>query len=158
MTVSEAPTADYIGSIPLFGGIGRAACDYLRQNLQRMELQDGEVLYPQGERAQCLYIIWKGAVACHRDFEGRAQELMRLGAGTAFGERGLVDMQPRHFGVRAEGELILWRLDYDVFTNLQEQDLRAFTIFALNCARQLSRRLIDADHSIAQLKARATGS
>ena len=70
--------------------------------LRRVELQVGDVLFRQGEEADGLYVVADGSVGVYSRLPGgREVELAVLGAGEVVGELALVDGGARAATVRA---------------------------------------------------------
>jgi CRP-like cAMP-binding protein len=134
-TPIHVPSAGYLRSIPLFGGLGEDGCDLLCTGAQALQVSDGETVYTEGGTAEALYVIWEGRVALRRRTPRGSVIVNHLDAGESFGEQELLDMLPRHCTVVGAGEATV------------------FTIFTLNAARQMSRRLRQIDTDLIELRA-----
>jgi len=73
-------------------------------------LPDGVDVVAQGAPAHAFYAVIDGGVLVHRD----GAEVVRLGPGDHFGERGLLDNAPRNATVTTAEPSTLLRLEGDV--------------------------------------------
>ena len=73
---------------------------------------DGEIIFRQGDVADCLYIILSGKVALCREKDGTDVPLAELGKGDLFGEGGFFMDQKRTECARALGEARVITADY----------------------------------------------
>ena len=81
-----------------------------------------------------------------RDGDLSEEELILavLHRGDCFGEMSLLDIQPRSATVRARTDVSLLVLPYRELLGLEERDHHTFALFVLNIAREVSRRLREA--------------
>jgi CRP-like cAMP-binding protein len=93
----------------------------------------GEAIFEAGDPADELYVLGEGQVELSR--EGTVVEV--VGAGTAFGEMGLIDQAPRALDARAVGRVVVTPISADRFTWLVERQPE----FALSLLRLLTHRL-----------------
>ncbi len=83
------------------------------------KLRPGEVVFRQGDPAECVYFIQSGDVEVvrrHRD--GKEERVAQLGAGDFFGEVGLLSDQRRSATVRALAETQLALLGKENFRKM----------------------------------------
>jgi len=73
---------------------------------------DGEIIFRQGDVADCLYIILSGKVALCREKDGTEVPLAELGKGDLFGEGGFFMDPKRTECARALGEARVITADY----------------------------------------------
>jgi CRP-like cAMP-binding protein len=74
--------------------------------------------------------------------------LGRLRQGDCFGEMALLDLFPRSASVRATAPCSALALSTASFHKLYETDVEQFAIVQMNIARELSRRLREADERL----------
>ena len=75
-----------------------------------------------------------------------------LGPASWFGEMSILDVQPRSASVRALAPSRVLRISAEsVDRLLYRRDMKAYSLFLMNLARELSRRLRIADAVLAQL-------
>ncbi|MBN1954116.1 MAG: cyclic nucleotide-binding domain-containing protein [Anaerolineae bacterium] len=83
----------------------------LKNAMERIHLQDGEILFQRGDPGDAFYVIESGQVRVFTyDERGKELTLNTLQAGEAFGELALVDDQPRSASVSAVGPVTLLQL------------------------------------------------
>ncbi len=71
--------------------------------LERRVLQDGDVIFREGEPGSSAYILQEGAVAISKVIDGVEEELAVIGKGGIFGEMALIDDQKRMATARVRG-------------------------------------------------------
>ena len=91
--------------------------------------KDGEIIYRQGERGDCMYVIQKGKVeVIHRD-EDKEFCLAELTDGEFFGEMALFEGETRRATVRAIGDTWVYPLERDsLFRRIDEDPSLAFRL------------------------------
>jgi hypothetical protein len=96
-------------------------------------LEEGEVLFRQGEEGDAFYVVVSGSVRILRD----GREVARLGAREGFGEMAILDHGPRSATAQAAEPTALLRLERDNFDRLVDRN----PAVAKGIYRVLSRRL-----------------
>ena len=87
-----------------------------------MELADGELLFQEGEVADAMYVILRGAIEIFQYLpDGNEMSLAKLSEGDVFGEIAVIDGQPRSASARTRGTTELFALDREVFLKLLSQ-------------------------------------
>jgi len=90
--------------------------DQIRDAMEIVQLDDGEILFNRGDPGDAFYVIDSGHVRIFTlDEAGRELTLNTLGAGEAFGELALVDDSPRSASASAAGPTTLRRLSQEDF-------------------------------------------
>ncbi|MCP5042289.1 MAG: cyclic nucleotide-binding domain-containing protein [bacterium] len=85
---------------PLFGSLDAASLRGVIEQVKLVSLDEGEVLFRQGDPADTLYIVADGAVVPIAEEETH-KKLAVLEAGSFFGEIGLMTDLPRNATIRA---------------------------------------------------------
>ena len=96
-------------------------------------LQGGEIIFHDGDKADCLYIVKEGQV----DIALGNRLLRPLGAGEIFGEMAIIDGSPRSASATARTDVTLIPADEKQFVFLVGQ----LPFFALNVMRVMAERL-----------------
>lgn len=96
--------------LPLVDGAPQIVLEQLASASQICPLPDGVDVVAQGAPAHAFYAVIDGGVLVHRD----GAEVVRLGPGDHFGERGLLDNAPRNATVTTAEPSTLLRLEGDV--------------------------------------------
>src|SRR5437764_351916 len=98
--MSDRETAAFLGTVPLLEG--RADLEELARLVRRRAVQEGEVLWRQGDRAQELLFVVEGNVASSLHVPGgRVVEIGTAGPGEVVGEIGLLDGGEHSMSVQA---------------------------------------------------------
>lgn len=145
---------EQLRDIGLFGGLDDETLEILRENLPLERAEVGEDIVREGESSQEMYIVIAGELEVlkrsHED--GKEVRVALIGTNDWFGEMTILEFQPRSATVRAVAPSLLLKMTAShVETLLYRRDLRAYAIFVMNIARELSRRLRVADRIIAQV-------
>jgi CRP-like cAMP-binding protein len=86
-----------------------------------VELEEGQVLFRQGDPGDALYVIAEGEVVVLAKVDGVDREVGRLGDGAFFGEIALLTSQPRGATIRASSSARLLALRRDDLARLLER-------------------------------------
>ena len=122
----------------LLGDAAPVAMDYLRQNLQWVELAGGEALMQQGEPGDSGYLTLSGRLRVYVRNEDGAQRMVReISRGEVLGEMSLFTGEPRSATVVAVRDSVLVKLDKPRFDGL----LALSPQVALTLTRQMIQRL-----------------
>lgn len=77
---------------------------------------DGEVFAEEGERADSLYVVLEGTLACYQS--GKAEPVARKTQGALVDEAAVLFAYPRRHTMKAEGECILAKLPHSEYVTL----------------------------------------
>ena len=133
-----------------FGGL--VDFDRIAPFMQCQELNDGELLFRQGEPSNSVVFQASGCVAITIiDEHGRPIRLRRMVGHTVVGEMGFYRHMPRTANVVAEGPTVVYRLTRDAFDQMQEKDPAAAAALHKLIIRLLSDRLEFANREISAL-------
>jgi len=125
--------------------LSKESCDFLLTSSRAEDVGEGQIVYEAESRADAMYVIWSGEVELLRSVDDVKVQLNSLRAGETFGEQELIDMQRRGYSVITARPSVLFRIEYDALCDMRSRFSKDFTIFTLNAARQMSRRLRDLD-------------
>lgn len=114
--------------------------------LDLMNFRNGALVCREDDTGDCCYFLLQGVVAVSKVLpDGRRVRLAQLGAGTLFGQSGLVPDQVRTADVKAEGDVQLATLNRRSlnWALQQKQDwaVAVQAIVAINLVRQLRQAL-----------------
>jgi CRP-like cAMP-binding protein len=135
-------------AMPVFGALRDEAIECLLEGAPAVERRAGEYFFREGDAAQCMYVIERGAVEVLKRWDGRQWPLHGLGEGDCFGEMALMDYFPRSASVRAVEDCRAIEIAAAALQRLAERDLEQFALLQMNLGRELSRRLRDADEML----------
>jgi CRP-like cAMP-binding protein len=102
--------------------------------IERRDVDDGEILFEEGDQADQAYLVVDGKVQVYRKSGNEEVVLATLGRGDILGEMSLIDNQPRMASARVVGNAKL--------TVITQDDLAA-RLGKLGDSDKVLRRLID---------------
>jgi len=137
--------------MPVFGGVSYDALAFLLARAERTEVPAGDTYFREGDPGSEMFVLRRGQVELSRAKGAVREVLGHLGQGDCFGEMALLDLYPRSATVTAmeysEAIAISPALLYELYDHSPEP----FTIMMMNLARELSRRLRQADARLASV-------
>jgi CRP-like cAMP-binding protein len=104
----------------------------------------GQILFREGDPADCVFRLLSGAVDIIRELDGNPILLGTVGAGQFIGEMGVVENRPRNATARAAGEVQTEILTPSEFVDQIARSPRT----ARELIQRLSQRLREADDRI----------
>lgn len=128
-----------------FGGLNPQQCEYVSMRMIRCQLEPGDIVYEEGDRAGALYVVASGTLEAHMPSLSDDLALVQLGAGDLFGDMSYIDMQPRSATVEAVVPTVVWRLEYNTLREVYLVDSQCYLLLVMNIAREMSRRLRRSD-------------
>jgi CRP-like cAMP-binding protein len=150
----EPVTVETLEQIGLFGALDRSTLAFLAETLKTQQFKPGDVVFREGDQATEMYVVLRGEFevlkASKRGIDAR---VAMLGNGDWFGEMSILDVHPRSASVRSLAASRLLVMTASDLEALYRRDLKSYSLFALNVARELSRRLRVADGILADLVA-----
>lgn len=147
----------------LCGGLEDSALAWLSERVERIELQEGDVVFHEGDAARELYLVTEGEVELWKrsadadDHSELGERINIIHAKSILGGSSVIDMQGRLATARAASHVVLLRLSCRVMSQLYREDLKSYTMVILNVARDLSRRLRNVNALAATLASHARG-
>lgn len=151
----DAPvTAETLEGIGLFGALDRDTLAFLAETLSTSDMQPGEVVFREGDAASEMYVVLRGEFEVLKSSKrGVDARVAMLGSKDWFGEMSILDVHPRSATVRSLAASRLLVVTASDLEALYRRDLKSYSLFVLNVARELSRRLRVADGILADLVA-----
>ena len=140
--------------IGLFGGLDDETLQVLARELPIERITVGTRVVNEGDPAREMFVVLDGELEVLKKSRSSASEVRvaMLGPSSWFGEMSILDVQPRSASVRALAPSRVMRVSAEsVDRLLYRRDLKAYSLFVMNIARELSRRLRVADGILAQL-------
>jgi len=143
---------DRLREIGLFGGLDDETLGVLSRALPSVQVSVGEPIVTEGDAAREMFVVLDGELeVLKRTPSGGDVRIAMLGPGSWFGEMSILDVQPRSATVRALAPSRLLRLSAEsVDRHLYRRDPKAYSLFVMNIARELARRLRVTDGVLAQ--------
>jgi CRP-like cAMP-binding protein len=145
---------DHLSDIGIFGGLDRMVLRRFAQSLTVDEIDVGATVFREGDSGREMYVIIDGEVeVLRRSKRGHDTRVAILGPGDWFGEMSILDVLPRSASTRVLAPARLLRVTAHDLDALYRTDIKAYALFVLNVAREMSRRLRVADGLLAELVA-----
>jgi CRP-like cAMP-binding protein len=143
---------EFLARIPIFGGLPDRVVSRIVDLTRVMAVPAGAQVFVEGDLAHSMFVVRQGELEiCKRGRNGAEFCLAVLHPGDCVGEMSLIDIQPRSATVRALEAASLYVLDHAAIADLYHTDLEIYTLFVLNVAREISRRLRQADQVLVDL-------
>ena len=140
---------DRLADMPIFGGVAASALAFLLARAERVQVPVRGAYFHEGEPGSSMYVLRSGSVEVFRSRHGYRDVLGRLGPGDCFGEMAMLDLYPRSATVQAVEDSSALAISHGLLFELYGQSPEPFTIMMMNLARELSRRLREADDRLA---------
>lgn len=131
---------------PFFGAVADESIDLILQLSKTIELNNGENFFHQGDHGDSLFLLEKGRAVIYKEAKQREYPLRYVKDGDCFGELALIDFSPRSASVRAEIPCRAIEIPASALHKLYQHNNEQFLIIQMNMAREVSRRLRDADN------------
>ncbi len=123
----------------LFQGIDPDVLEELRYEMKTMRLEEGDVIFDEGEEGDSLYLVGEGSIKISKTGRGGEQETLGyIQSGNFFGEMALFDGQPRSAKATAASPSLLASVDERTFQHILEL---APSRLHMNFLRSVSLRL-----------------
>jgi CRP/FNR family transcriptional regulator, cyclic AMP receptor protein len=127
-----------------FDSSSKAAESRKGAEMTRTHFAEGQVLFREGDPADCVFRLLSGAVDILRELNGDRVLLGTVGAGQFIGEMGVVENRPRNATARAANEV-----EVEILTPTEFFDQMARSPSAAReLIQRLSQRLREADDRI----------
>ena len=144
----QADKLAILQSMPIFGGVGDEVLELLVSQSQTATVTKGSFFFREGDQADALYILEKGRVIIVKNWQGCAYELGSLSPGDCFGEMALIEMSRRSASVKAVENCQGMKLTPEHLYEVYKNHLSQYAIIQMNIAREISRRLREADQRL----------
>jgi CRP-like cAMP-binding protein len=154
--ITEHEQIRLLQAMPIFGGVSEQALTFLMQLAGEVDVPEGSYFYHEGDPAKSVFVLETGKVLLMKRWEGEDYVLKSLARGDSFGEVALIDLQPRNTSALALETSRAIELSTDDLYKLYKKYLDQFALIYMNMARQVCRRLREADARafVADMRAR----
>jgi CRP-like cAMP-binding protein len=143
--------------VPIFRGLSEADAQALVEIVEETTAKKGDYLFHEADAGDALYVVLEGTVEItKKDRAGTAQQLAKLGDGSALGEMSLVSNNgPRSASALAASDVRLLKISSTRFAKLIREDSVPALRIVHNLAQVMSRRLLLMDEKLVDLLDRA---
>ena len=145
--MSESRT-DLLQRMPVFGATTDATRSFILQHSSDCVLAQGEYFFHRGDEAHSFFVLESGRVEVMRELEGHELRLNTLGPGDCFGEMSLIECRNRSASVCALQDCTAIEIPHATLHDLYKRDVDQYLIIQMNIAREISRRLREADRRL----------
>jgi len=146
---------ELLASMPVFGGASEDTLAFILEKTRDFVVADGGYFFHEGDEATSIFVLEAGHAEVLREHDGAQIHLAALGPGDCFGEMALIECRDRGASVRATQDCTAIELPLHVLHALYARDMEQFVLIQMNVAREVSRRLRDADAQLFEAKAAA---
>jgi small-conductance mechanosensitive channel len=130
-----------LAGIELFATLSDAERDTLAQRMVVAPFVAGDTITRQGAVAHWLYLIASGDADVWADSDTGRVHIATLGAGSVFGEMGMMTGEPRRASVTAKTDVECFRIDKESFESI----LRARPDIAEDISKVIAKRRAELD-------------
>lgn len=141
-----------LSKVPLFSKLEQSKLKLLAFTSELQTFEDGEIVFTEGEVADCAYVILDGQanIFAKTSEDGGEMVVGTLQSNQLLGELGVLTTSPRSATIRASGQLMMLRIGTDMFLKLLAENPSV----ALDVMRQLSSKLVLAHRQYEELQTR----
>ena len=108
-----------LSEIELFSGLSKDDLSYVSEFCLTRTFRKGNVLFYEGEEADCLYVIVEGQVEIWSDFREKERDLLAISSEKCIvGEMALIDSLPRSATLIAASEVRTYYIDRDSYEKI----------------------------------------
>jgi CRP-like cAMP-binding protein len=143
--ITEHEQIRLLQAMPIFGGVSEEALRFLMGLAREVKVPQGECFYREGDPASSVFVLETGKVVLMKRWHGKERVLKPLVRGDSFGEVALIDLQPRNTSALAVEPSRAIELSTEDLYKLYKRHLDQFALIYMNMARQVCRRLREAD-------------
>ncbi|MEX0729381.1 MAG: cyclic nucleotide-binding domain-containing protein [Aquisalimonadaceae bacterium] len=136
---------ELLRGMAVFGALDDDTLRFILGRAQVVTVPEGEYFIRQDEVGDAAFALEYGQVIFIKTYQGHDYRMRILKTGDCFAEMALLGLYPRSGSVRAMKDSQAIRINYEILADLYERDPRQHTTILMNMARDLSRRLRDAD-------------
>ena len=143
-----------LSKVPLFSKLEQSKLKLLAFTSELQTYEDGDVVFDEGEAADCTFVIMEGEADIYAKTKAKAKAgggevvVGTLRANQLLGELGVLTSSPRAASIRAKGRLMMLRISGDMFLKLLAENPPV----ALDVMRQLSGKLVLAHRQYEELQ------
>ena len=126
--IDKSLIMDQIRRIPLFKTLPEVKLNNITNNIKIEKFESGEYIIKQGELSNKFYIIKTGKV----DIVQNNQYIRTLNSNEYFGERALLNSEPRSSSALANGIVETYTLEKKIFESIIETGMKSYLLERLN--------------------------
>ncbi len=128
-------------SISLFGGISDSQVKDIVNGASVKHVKAGSNIFQQGEQPSEIYLVLRGRVTETVQRDNGTLIRTDYKEGDCFGEAAVVGIMPQAGNAEASANTKLLLISREALIQIAENDQALFSVFMMNIARDVSRRL-----------------
>jgi CRP-like cAMP-binding protein len=137
-----------LSKVPLFSKLEQSKLKLLAFTSELQTYEHGEVVFKEGEAADCTYVILDGEADIYAKTDSGLVVVGTLQSNQLLGELGVLTSSPRSATIYAKGKLMMLRISGEMFLRLLAENPSV----ALDVMRQLSGKLVLAHRQYEELR------
>jgi len=146
----DAIYTNFLTQLPIFGGINSSLIELIEINSNLICKEKDDAFFREDELADSLFVLLKGQVVVYKLWEKENHRIAELNEGDCFGEMAIIDHCPRSASVIANAPSTAMEISVTCFDKLYHEDVKQYALFQMNMAREVSRRLREANEHLFQ--------
>ncbi|HFE37912.1 MAG TPA: cyclic nucleotide-binding domain-containing protein [Gammaproteobacteria bacterium] len=143
--MSSDKNIETLKQMPIFGGLTSQTIHLILEKSQLVTKQAGDDFFYENDLADSMYVLTSGKVQVSRRRNNHVYPVSELHGTDCFGEMAMIDYRTRSADVRAMSDCEAIEISLDVISAIWEHDVREFAMLQMNLAREVSRRLREAN-------------
>jgi NTE family protein len=128
----------------IFAGLERSEIDAMVGPVAPLELRAGEILFREGDRGNCLYLVLSGVIQVFATRGATDVSISAFTAGSYFGELALLGQDIRSASARAIEPAVVLPIDQATFGAMIER----YPVISTNIGRRLVSQLVTTTKSL----------
>jgi len=140
--------ADMLRKVPMFANLETSKLKLLAFTSEMFHYDDKEVLFHEGDSADCAYVVMQGSVDVVTESENGQVVTSNLRVNALFGEIALIINTPRSATIVAHEAVAVMKITADMFHQLLKENAD----FSLDVMRQLSHKLLKSHQLVETLQ------
>lgn len=132
-------------SMPIFGGVNEDILGYLLKFTRVVTRASGTYFFRENDLGDSMFVLEQGEVDIVKRWQDQTYFLRKLGVGDCFGILTLLDLGPRSGSAIARQDCIAIEISTTNMYEIYRKNKDQYTLMQMNLAREVSRRLRDAD-------------
>lgn len=156
-TMSETEAETLMQNMAIFGAVSPEALRYIIDHAKSRHFSARQRLFSEGDLSNTMYVLIHGRVAIYRDWGGQPFKLREMQGGESIGEMSLLACSTRSASAVALDDSHAIEISNNLLADLYLQYPEQYTIFIMNMAREVCRRLVSADNRLFALERAGQG-
>ena len=132
----------------IFGAVSDDALQFVIDHAEFKNFSENQFLFVEGDLANAMYVLITGKVTVFRDWEGERFPLREMGRGECVGEMSFLACSARSASVMAVEKVQVIEITNNLLADLYLSFPEQYTIIIMNMAREVCRRLEQADRRL----------